>query len=112
MGLLDGIGAFVSMVLEACQVNPETREVLAAVERLAKTNHQIDISPMRRAGMPRTGCHGTHPKAGSRGIGHLPSPSAPRPRPPAMVVRPHLHGFRVRLGGAVPFCRSFCRVCS
>ncbi|MCQ4681393.1 hypothetical protein [Ralstonia pseudosolanacearum] len=46
MGLLDGIGAFVSMVLEACQVNPETREVLAAVERLAKTNHQIDISPM------------------------------------------------------------------
>ncbi|MFV8491067.1 hypothetical protein [Ralstonia pseudosolanacearum] len=33
MGLLDGIGAFVSMVLEACQVNPETREVLAAVER-------------------------------------------------------------------------------
>ncbi|MGD7411483.1 hypothetical protein ACQCRK_19830, partial [Ralstonia pseudosolanacearum] len=33
MGLLDGIGAFVSMVLQACQVNPETREVLAAVER-------------------------------------------------------------------------------
>ena len=32
-GFLDGIGAFVSMVLEGCQVNPETWEVLSAVER-------------------------------------------------------------------------------
>ena len=32
-GFLDGIGAFVSMVLEGCQVDPETWEVLIAVER-------------------------------------------------------------------------------
>ena len=32
-GFLDGIGAFVSMALEGCQVNPETWEVLTAVER-------------------------------------------------------------------------------
>lgn len=32
-GFLDGIGAFVSMVLEGCQVNPETWEVLTAVEQ-------------------------------------------------------------------------------
>ncbi|GCB06080.1 hypothetical protein [Ralstonia sp. SET104] len=35
-GFLDGIGAFVSMVLEGCQINPETWDVLTvltAVER-------------------------------------------------------------------------------
>ena len=32
-GFLDGIGAFVSMVLEGCQINPETWEVLIAIER-------------------------------------------------------------------------------
>jgi len=32
-GFLDAIGAFVSMVLEGCQVNPDTWEVLAAIER-------------------------------------------------------------------------------
>ena len=32
-GFLDGIGAFVSMVLEGCQVNPDTWEVLTALER-------------------------------------------------------------------------------
>jgi len=32
-GFLDAIGAFVLMTLEGCQVNPETWEVLTAVER-------------------------------------------------------------------------------
>lgn len=32
-GFLDGIGAFVPMVLEGCQINPETWEVLIAIER-------------------------------------------------------------------------------
>jgi len=36
-GFLDGIGAFVSMVLEGCQVNPETWEVLSAVERAGES---------------------------------------------------------------------------
>lgn len=32
-GFLDAIGAYVLMMLEGCQVNPETWEVLTAVER-------------------------------------------------------------------------------
>lgn len=36
-GFLDGIGAFVSMVLEGCQINPDTWEVLAAVERVGES---------------------------------------------------------------------------
>ena len=37
LGFLDAIGAFVSMVLEGCQVNPETWEVLTAVERAGES---------------------------------------------------------------------------
>lgn len=36
-GFLDGIGAFVSMVLEGCQINPETWEVLTAIERAGES---------------------------------------------------------------------------
>lgn len=36
-GFLDGIGAFVSMVLEGCQINPETWEVLSAIERAGES---------------------------------------------------------------------------
>ena len=36
-GFLDAIGAFVSMVLEGCQVNPETWEVLTALERAGES---------------------------------------------------------------------------
>lgn len=36
-GFLDGVGAFVSMVLEGCQINPETWEVLSAIERAGES---------------------------------------------------------------------------
>ncbi|KHK57171.1 hypothetical protein PI87_08000 [Ralstonia sp. A12] len=36
-GFLDAIGAFVLMMLEGCQVNPETWEVLTAVERAGES---------------------------------------------------------------------------
>jgi hypothetical protein len=36
-GFLDGIGAFVSMVLEGCQIDPETWEVLSAIERAGES---------------------------------------------------------------------------
>ena len=36
-GFLDGICAFVSMVLEGCQINPDTWEVLAAIERAGES---------------------------------------------------------------------------
>ncbi|WP_232314045.1 hypothetical protein [Ralstonia sp. A12] len=36
-GFLDGIGAFVSMVLEGCQINPDTWEVLTALERAGES---------------------------------------------------------------------------
>ncbi|MDC6256218.1 hypothetical protein [Ralstonia solanacearum] len=32
-GFVDAIGAFVLMTLEGCDINPQTWEVLAAVER-------------------------------------------------------------------------------
>lgn len=61
--------------------------------------------------MPRTGCHGTHPKAGSCGIGlchHPPHPGlALLPWSSARTCTGSEYGS----GGAVPFCRSFCRVC-
>nr|WP_311528759.1 hypothetical protein [uncultured Ralstonia sp.] len=36
-GFLDAIGAYVLMTLEGCQVNPETWEVLTAVERAGES---------------------------------------------------------------------------
>ena len=36
-GFLDGIGAFVSMMLEGCQINPETWEVLSVIERAGES---------------------------------------------------------------------------
>ena len=36
-GFLDAIGAYVLMTLEDCQVNPETWEVLTAVERAGES---------------------------------------------------------------------------